>query len=103
VSLTDYLPSYEQIAGVGRAVVPAVVAYAVAKGYVSESAAADVIAAVLAVGAAVWSVTKNSKASRVASVAAMPGTIVDQNGKRIVITDPDLARASRESATGVNG
>ena len=46
--------------GVIRAVVPAALAYAVGKGWVSSSSVADITAAVLAVAAAGWSVWTNS-------------------------------------------
>lgn len=45
--------------GVIRAVVPAFLAYAVGKGWVSQSAVADITAAVVAVVAALWSVKSN--------------------------------------------
>jgi hypothetical protein len=47
------------INGVLRAIVPAVLAYAVGKGWVGAGAVADITAAVLAVAAAVWSLKSN--------------------------------------------
>ena len=47
------------IAGIVRAVVPAVVAYLVGKGYLSSSSAADVGAAIIAILSAGWSVKSN--------------------------------------------
>lgn len=44
------------IAGVMRAIVPAIVAWLVGRGYISPDAAGDVVAAVVAIAAAVWSV-----------------------------------------------
>lgn len=50
-----------QINGIIRAVVPAVLAYAVGRGWIAETAVADISAAVVAVMAAVWSLTTNKK------------------------------------------
>jgi hypothetical protein len=47
------------INGILRAVVPALLAYVVGKGYISAGAAADITAAVVAVASAVWSVISN--------------------------------------------
>ncbi len=47
------------VSGVLRAVLPAALAYAVGKGWITESSTADISAAVLAVGAAVWSIMSN--------------------------------------------
>jgi hypothetical protein len=49
------------ISGVIRAIVPAALAYAVGKGWVSQSSVADITAAAVAVGSAVWSVFSNRK------------------------------------------
>lgn len=62
----------DQMTGILRAIVPAAVAYAVARGWISTSSAADVGAAVLTLGAAGWSVYTNSLAAKVASVKADP-------------------------------
>lgn len=51
------------INGVLRAVVPAILAYAVGKGWVGASAVADITSAVVAVAAALWSVLSNKKAA----------------------------------------
>ena len=45
--------------GVLRAVVPALVAYLVGRGYLSQSSAADVAAAIIAIASAGWSVKTN--------------------------------------------
>lgn len=47
------------INGILRAVVPAVLAYAVGKGWISSSSVADITAGVVAVAAAIWSVITN--------------------------------------------
>jgi hypothetical protein len=45
--------------GILRAVVPAAIAYAVGKGWISSSDAADITAALITLGSAAWSVTTN--------------------------------------------
>lgn len=49
----------DQFTGVVRAVLPALLAYAVGKGWISTSSVADVTAAIVAVAAAVWSIWSN--------------------------------------------
>ncbi len=51
--------NYEQITGILRAVVPAVLAYCVGKGWISQNDVGEISAAVVAVGAAAWSVINN--------------------------------------------
>ena len=52
--------NYDQITGILRAVVPALLAYFVAKGIITESMVSDVTAAVVTIGAAIWSVANNT-------------------------------------------
>ena len=62
----------DQVMGILRVVVPMVIAYCVAKGWVSTSQAADVGAAVITIGAAVWSGVAHTDSAKIAAVAAMP-------------------------------
>lgn len=48
------------INGILRAVIPAIVAYAVGKGWISQSVGAEVGAALITVAASVWSVTSKT-------------------------------------------
>lgn len=48
-----------QAMGILRAVVPGIVAYAVGKGWIPAGSAANVGAAVVAIGAAIWSYVSN--------------------------------------------
>jgi hypothetical protein len=45
--------------GVLRAIVPAMLAYVVGKGYITDGTAADITAAVVALSSAIWSVSSN--------------------------------------------
>ena len=47
------------INGIVRAIVPALLAYAVGKGWIGAGAVADITAGVVAVVAAIWSVISN--------------------------------------------
>ena len=49
----------DQITGIVRAVLPAMLAYAVAKGWITTSSVGDITAAAVAVASAVWSVHNN--------------------------------------------
>ena len=61
-----------QITGLARALVPAIVAYVVGKGWLSQSDAADVSAAIIALLAAGWSVQVHTDANAIKTVTAMP-------------------------------
>lgn len=50
------------INGIIRAVVPALLAYAVGKGWIGAGSVADITAAVVGIAAAVWSVISNRPA-----------------------------------------
>lgn len=56
-------PTLDQntINGVLRALIPAVLAYAVGKGWIPAGAVADITSAAVAIGAAIWSVLSNRK------------------------------------------
>lgn len=49
----------DQLTGIIRAIVPAVCAFLVGKGWISSQSIGDITAAVIAVAAAVWSVQNN--------------------------------------------
>ena len=55
---------WNTISGILRAVIPAILAYVVAKGYLSQSAVADVTSAIVTLAAAVWSVSTNLPAKK---------------------------------------
>ena len=57
----------DQLTGIIRAVVPALLAYAVGKGWLTTSMAADISAGVVAVAAAIWSVHNNQTGKVVGS------------------------------------
>ena len=61
-----------QITGIARALVPAIIAYIVGKGWLSQSSGGDVAAAIIALISAVWSAQTNTDASAIKTVAAMP-------------------------------
>ena len=61
-----------QITGLARALVPALIAYVVGKGWLSQSSAADVSAAIIALLAAGWSVQTHTDSNAIKTVAAMP-------------------------------
>lgn len=50
-----------QVNGIVRAVVPAILAYAVGRGWIAETSVADISAAIVAVMAAVWSIKTNKE------------------------------------------
>jgi hypothetical protein len=93
----------DQLAGSLRALVPALVAYLVGRGFIPAGVAAEAGALILAAGAVGWSIFDKRRAAKVASVAAMPGTVVSADGKTITIVDRDLAVAAKDAATPVSG
>jgi hypothetical protein len=64
--------NWNVVNGVLRSLVPALVAYLVGKGYLTESSAAGVGAALVALISAGWSVKSNTTASMITEVSAMP-------------------------------
>lgn len=75
-----------QINGIIRAVVPALLAYFVANGKLPDSFVSDVttaLTALVAVGAAGWSFYANSNKANVAAVQALPEA-------KVLVSDPKL-------------
>jgi hypothetical protein len=56
--------NWQTISGILQVVLPAALSYAVAKGWVAQSAVADITAAVLTLGAAIWSAVTNQKGAK---------------------------------------
>jgi ABC-type polysaccharide/polyol phosphate export permease len=65
----------DQVTGIIRAVVPALLAYVVGKGWISESSVADITTAAIAVAAAIWSVFNNTTEHKLTSSVAEPGAV----------------------------
>jgi hypothetical protein len=70
----DNRPSipFDMIGGILRAVVPPALTYVVAKGWIPQESVGDVLAALSAVGAAIWSVYNKTDSSKIAAVEAIP-------------------------------
>jgi hypothetical protein len=66
--------NYDQTTGILRAIIPPALAYAVAKGWITQSDVGDITAAIVAVGAAVWSVVNNRTGKVIGGPANSPGT-----------------------------
>ena len=80
----------DQFLGIIRAILPAGIAYAVGKGWLSSSSAADVSAALIALAAAGWSIAEHTDSAKLAAVEAMPDV------RKIVPS----AMAAKDSAVG---
>lgn len=93
----------DQIKGALRAFVPALVAYLVGRGYIPAGVASEAGALILAAGAVGWSIFDKRRAAKIASVAAMSGTVVSPDGKTITIVDRDLAVVAKGAATSAAG
>ena len=96
----------DEVGGPLRAIVPALVTYLVARGYIPDALSGpltDLALVALVAGAAVWSWVTNQRSAKVASVAAMAGTAVSPDGKNITIVDRDLVTAAKDAATPVSG
>jgi len=68
--------TWDQIAGPLRAILPALLAFAVAKGWINAGAADWIVTSVIAVGAAGWSVWANRPAAIAATAQSLPGVTV---------------------------
>jgi hypothetical protein len=51
---------WNTVNGILRAILPAALAYAVGKGWITQNSVGDISAAVIAIGAAGWSVVTNA-------------------------------------------
>lgn len=79
--------NYDQITGVIRAVLPPILTWFAAKGYIGVDAIAGIVSAVVAIGAALWSLKRNTAAAMAdAVVVAAPGTTIK--------TTPEMAAAT---------
>ncbi len=58
--------NYDQITGIIRAIVPPIVAWFAAKGYISDGSSSVILAAALAIAAAVWSILNNRTGKTIA-------------------------------------
>lgn len=65
--------SWDQIAGPLRAILPALFAFLIAKGWISVGVADWLSTSILALGAAGWSIWSNRPAAVAASAAVIPG------------------------------
>lgn len=92
----------DQITGPLRALIPLLTAVFVSWGFDNVTAGLAA-AAVIAVGAAVWSWFSNRTAAHVAAVAAAKGTEVSKLGTTITLVDPHLAETAKLAATDVRG
>jgi len=62
----------DQLLGILRAVIPALMAYLVGRGWISESSAGEVGAAIITLAAAGWSIGVHTDSAKIASVEEMP-------------------------------
>ena len=76
----------DQVMGMLRIFVPAVLSYAVGKGWLTSSQVADFTAAVITIGGIGWSIFVHTDHNKIASVAAMPEV-------KNVVTTPEIANA----------
>ncbi len=76
-----------QINGIIRAIVPAILAFFVGKGVISEQLVGDILAAALALAAAGWSIYTNAPTQIITTAAANPA--VD----KVVMKDSAAASA----------
>lgn len=63
----------DQFLGILKIIASSGVAYVVGKGWIPVGASADVVAGVVAVGAAGWSYVAHTDAAKVTAAAAVPG------------------------------
>jgi len=68
--------SWDQIAGPLRAILPALMAFAIGKGWLSAGSADWIITSIIALGAAGWSIWSNRPAAMAANAQAVTGVNV---------------------------
>ncbi len=91
--------SQDQVLGILRILLPTLLAYG--KGYITQTAVADVTAAVVTLVAAAWSAWAHTQAATVAKVAALPQSEVksDQGNVSITLHDEALGQVASMNAT----
>lgn len=90
----------DQITGMIRAIVPAIVAYFAGRGILlNDVAIADLLVALITLGSALWSVYVHTQHRAVANVAAMDATRVSADGKTITLLKSDFIEAAKTAAT----
>jgi len=67
----------DQVLGILRVIAPAILSYAVGKGWITSSQVGDLTAAAVTIGGVVWSFLAHSNTGKVASVASMSATDVN--------------------------
>ena len=87
--------SWDQIAGPLRAILPALAAFAIGKGWLNAGSADWIISSILALGAAGWSIWSNRPAAIAASAQALPGVNVQ--------TSPAASTAVTAAVVAVKG
>ncbi len=65
----------DQVSGIIRAIAPALLAYLVGKGWVGEGSVADITAAAVAIGAAIWSFFNNTTAHKMTASIHEPTAV----------------------------
>ncbi len=93
--------SQDQVLGILRILLPTLLAYLAGRGFISETAIADITAAVITLVAAAWSAWAHTQASNVAKVAALPQSEVksDQGNISITLHDEALGHVASMNAT----
>jgi hypothetical protein len=64
--------SQDQFLGILRAILPAVLAYVVGRGWIDAGSVGDISAAVVAVASALWSTWAHNKSNTIAAAAVLP-------------------------------
>jgi hypothetical protein len=91
----------QQFLGILRIVLPSVMAFVVAKGWIVEGQVADLSTAIVTIAAAAWSLFVHTQSNTVAVVAEMPSTEtkVVEGKMAIVLHDEALAESAASNAT----
>ena len=85
--------SWDQIAGPLRAILPALAAFAIGKGWLNAGSADWIISSILALGAAGWSIWSNRPAAVAAATQALPGVNVQVTPAASVAVQSAVAAA----------
>jgi hypothetical protein len=68
--------TWDQVAGPLRAILPAILAFAAAKGWISADSSGWIVTSIVTVGSAIWSIWSNRPAAIAANAQALPGVTV---------------------------
>lgn len=84
--------NWEQVKGIVERVAYLAVMWGVAKGIIPNTIAGDLVLVIVSLAAVAWGWKTNTQPSLISATASLPDV------RKVVVSDPDLAKASTQDA-----